>query len=205
VTRFVSADAVGGRPAARRPSWLGRVVDRGAITAAYVGIGMAVTMAISFLLVIPIEPVYWALSVPAGLLIGYYANARSARGRGQWLRVASNAIFSGLATGLTLAVLLIGVKALFFVADDGYRDPGLGGRISCVRGAECVYQRYLQGQGPALLASGVTDSASFSTFYWSQQWSTAGLLVALTTGFGLAGGAIYGFTRPKSKAASPIA
>jgi hypothetical protein len=179
-------------------------VDRGAITAAYVGIGMAVTMAISFLLVIPIEPVYWALSVPAGLLIGYYANARSARGRGQWLRVASNAIFSGLATGLTLAILLIGVKALFFVADDGYRDPGLGGRISCTRGADCVYQRYLQGQGPALLASGVTDAASFSTFYWSQQWSTAGLLVALTTGFGLAGGAIYGATRPKPKAASPV-
>jgi hypothetical protein len=205
VSRFVSADAVGGSPAARRPSLLGRAVDRGAITAAYVGIGMGVTMAISFLLVIPIEPVYWALSVPAGLLIGYYANARSARGRGHWPRLASNAIFSGLATGLTLAILLIGVKALFFVADDGYRDPGLGGRISCIRGADCVYQRYLQHQGPALRASGVTDAASFSTFYWSQQWSTAGLLVALTTGFGLAGGVIYGVTRPKLKAASPIA
>ena len=33
-----------------------RFVDRGAITAAYVGIGMAVTIAISFLLIIPIEP-----------------------------------------------------------------------------------------------------------------------------------------------------
>ena len=35
-----------------------RVIDRGAITAAYVGIGMAATIAISFLLVIPIEPIY---------------------------------------------------------------------------------------------------------------------------------------------------
>ena len=43
-----------------------RVVDRGAIVAAYVGIGMAVTIAISFLLVIPIEPIYWLLALPAG-------------------------------------------------------------------------------------------------------------------------------------------
>jgi hypothetical protein len=34
-----------------------RIVDRGAIVGAYVGIGMAVTIAISFLLVIPIEPI----------------------------------------------------------------------------------------------------------------------------------------------------
>jgi len=204
VTRFVTAEAVGGRPTAPRPPLLSRIVDRGAITAAYVGIGMAVTIAISFLLVIPIEPVYWAASVPAGLLIGYYANARSARGRGHWPRVAANAIFGGLATGLTLAVLLLGVKALFFVADDGYRDPGLGGRISCIRGADCVYQRYVQDQGAALRATGVTDAATFSTFYWSQQWSTAGLLVALTTGFGLAGGVVFGLTRPKPKVTSPV-
>jgi hypothetical protein len=215
VTRFVSADAVGGRPAARRPSFLGRVVDRGAITAAYVGIGMAVTMAISFLLVIPIEPVYWALSVPAGLLIGYYANARSARGRGHWPLIASNAIFSGLATGLTLAVLLLGVKALFFAVDDGYRDPSLGGPVTvekddgrpaaCESGGGCVYQRYAEDQAAALRAAGVTDAATFSTFYWAQQWSTAGLLIALTTGFGLAGGVIYGVTRPRPKVVKPIA
>jgi hypothetical protein len=205
VTRFVNAEAAGRRPIAPRRSVLGRFVDHGAITAGYVGVGMAVTIAISFLLVIPIEPVYWALAVPAGLLIGYYANARSARGRGHWPRLVSNAIFSSLATGLTLAVLLIGVKALFFVADDGYRDPGLGGRISCTRGADCVYQRYLQDQGSALRASGVTDAATFSAFYWSQQWSTAGLLIALTTGFGLAGGVIYGVTRPKPKATSALA
>ena len=54
-----------------------RFVDRGAITAAYVGIGMAVTIAISFLLVIPIEWIIWLLAIPAGLLIGYYANQRS--------------------------------------------------------------------------------------------------------------------------------
>ena len=46
-----------------------RIVDRGAITAAYVGIGMAVTIAISFLLIIPIEPIVWLLTLPSGRLV----------------------------------------------------------------------------------------------------------------------------------------
>ena len=76
-----------------------RLVDRGAIVAAYVGIGMAVTIAISFLLVIPIEPIYWLLALPAGLLIGYYANQRSDRRAGPWSRIVANAAFAGLVTG----------------------------------------------------------------------------------------------------------
>ncbi len=179
-------------------SVLSRVVDRGAITAAYVGIGMAVTIGLSFLLVIPVEPVYWYLSVPAGLLIGYYADARSGPGRGAWRRILANAAFAGLVTGLTLAALLLGVKALFFAADDGYRDPGLGGRITCRPGGDCVYQRYLEAQPDELTAAGVTDAATFSAYYWAQQWSTAGLLLALTSVAGLAGGGLYGITRPKT-------
>jgi hypothetical protein len=89
------------------------------------------------------------------------------------------------------------VKALFFAADDGYRDPGLGGRITCVPGGDCVYHRYLEEQPEELASAGVTDAASFSTFYWAQQWSTAGLLLLLSTGFGIAGGGLYGITRPK--------
>ena len=54
---------------------MSRLVDRGATTAAYVGIGMAVTIGVSFLLVIPIEPVYWLLALPAGTLIGYYGSS----------------------------------------------------------------------------------------------------------------------------------
>ena len=42
---------------------MSRIVDRGAITAAYVGIGMAITIGVSFLLVIPIEPIYWLLAL----------------------------------------------------------------------------------------------------------------------------------------------
>lgn len=177
---------------------LSRIVDRGAITAAFVGVGMAVTIGVSFLLVIPVEPVYWYLSIPAGLLIGYYADARSGRGRGAWGRILTNAAFAGLVTGLTLAALLLGVKALFFVADDGYRDPGLGGRITCQSGGDCVYRRYLEEQPDELGAVGVTDAATFSAYYWAQQWSTAGLLVGLATIAGLAGGALYGITRPRT-------
>ena len=62
----------------------------GAITAAYVGIGMAVTVAISFLLIIPIEPIVWLLALPSGLLIGYYANQRSDRRAGPWSRLLVN-------------------------------------------------------------------------------------------------------------------
>ena len=66
---------------------MSRFVDRGAITAAYVGIGMAVTIVVSFLLVIPIEWVIWMLALPSGLLIGYYANQRSDRRAGPWGRI----------------------------------------------------------------------------------------------------------------------
>ena len=182
---------------------LRRVVDRGAITASFVGIGMAVTIGVSFLLVIPIEPVYWILSVPTGLLIGYYANARSGRGRGARRRILANSLFAGIVTGLTLATLLIGVKALFFAADDGYRDPGLGGRISCQSGADCVYQRYLENQPEGLVKAGVTDASTFARYYWDQQLSTASMLILLSTSFGVAGGVIYGVTRPRIGQAEP--
>jgi hypothetical protein len=192
-----------------------RFVDRGAITAAYVGIGMAVTVAISFLLVIPIEPVYWYLTVPAGLLIGYYANQRSDRRNGPWHRIVANAAFAGAVMAVTTALLLLGVKALFFAADDGYRDPGLGGRVviekddgrpvACSQGAECVYLRYVdEGRGRDLAAAGVTDAASFTAFYWNQQLATAALLLGLATGSGIAGGVLYGLFRPKSGSAALV-
>ena len=175
-----------------------RVVDRGAVAAAWVGIGVAVTIGVSFLLVIPIEPIYWLMTLPAGLLIGFYANQRSDRRAGPWRRIVANALFAAALTGATMALLLLGVKALFFSADNGYRDPGLGGQISCQSGADCVYRRYLDaGRGPDLEAAGVTDAASFSRFYWSQQLGTAGLLFGVTTGGGLGGALLYALFRPK--------
>jgi hypothetical protein len=175
-----------------------RLVDSGAIVAASVGIGVAVVVGVSFLLVIPIEPAYWALTIPAGLLIGYYGNQRSERRGGPAHRIFMNALFASLVTGITFALLLLAVKALFFLADNGYRDPGLGGSLACRPGADCVYQRYLaEGRGDDFVRIGVTNAATFSEFYWNQQLSTAGLLIAVTTVAGGVGGIAYALTRPR--------
>lgn len=184
---------------------MSRLIDRGAIVAAYVGIGMAVTVAISFLLVIPIEPIYWLLAVPSGLLIGYYANQRSDRRAGPWSRILANAAYAGLLTGLTMAALLLGVKALFFFADNGYRSPDLGGPVACSGGADCVYRRYREDNDAALSAAGVTDAASFTGFYWGQQVSSAGTVLVLTLLGGLGGGVLYGTFRPKAAPVRPEA
>jgi hypothetical protein len=187
------------------------IVDRGARVAGWVGVGMAVTIAISFLLVIPIEPVYWYLALPAGLLIGYYANQRSARGGGPLPRIIVNSLWAGLLTAVVYAALLLGVKALFFAADDGYRDASAGGRISCTQGADCVYRRYLdEGRGDELRSVGVTDASSFASFYWSQQLSTAGLLFGLTLGGAIGGGVVFALTNrrrngsPEHEATVPV-
>ena len=183
----------------------GRFVDPGAIVAGWVGIGMAVTIGISFLMVIPIEPVYWLLTPFAGLLIGYYANQRAMTPRGAWRRILVNALYAGVVTGLTLALLLLAVKAIFFYVDTGYPDfnrvdPDTEQAIPpfCATGADCVRARYIAaGRGAALEEAGATDDASFSSLYWQQQLSTAGLLLVVTIGAAALGGAVYGVTRPR--------
>jgi hypothetical protein len=176
-----------------------RFLDRGAITAAYVGIGMALTIVVSFMLFFPIEWVIWILAFPSGLIIGYYANQRSDRRAGPWRRIIVNGLFAGFVTGLSAAVVLLAIKGIFFYADSGFRDPGQGGQISCQAGADCVYQRYLEAdRGPELVAAGVTDVDSFTAFYWQEQFGTAGTLLFLTTLGGLGGAAIYGVARPRA-------
>ena len=184
---------------------MSRVIDRGAVTAAYVGIGMAVTIVVSFLLVIPIEPVIRLLTVPAGLLIGYYANQRSDRRAGPWSRIVRNGIVAGAVTGLSIAALIMVVKAIFFFADTGYPDfnrvDATGAPIppACATGGDCVYARYLAlGRGPDLQEAGVRDAAGFGALYWSQQWSVAGALLMVTTASALGGAALYGAFRPKT-------
>ena len=176
-----------------------RLADRGAVFAGWVGVGMAVTIGISFLLVIPIEPIVWLLAPLSGVLIGYYANQRSDRRAGPWSRILRNALYAGVLTGITFALFVLAVKALFFFADTGYRDVSQGGALTCTSGADCVYQRYLdqeQGAGD-LAAAGVTDVASFTAFYWNQQFQTAATLLALAAAGSLVGAVIYGATRPK--------
>ena len=182
-----------------------RFVDRGAVTAAYVGIGMAITIVVSFILIIPIEPIIWLLTIPSGLLIGYYANQRSDRRAGPWSRIVRNGAFAGAVTGLSFAVLILILKAIFFFGDTGYPDfnridPTTGQVIppTCSTGGDCVYARYLAlGRGPELEAAGVTDPGSFGALYWAQQFSVAGTLLLATTAAGLGGALLYGVTRPK--------
>ena len=175
-----------------------RFIDRGAIVAGWVGVGVAATVAISFLLVIPIEPIYWLLAFPVGLLIGYYADQRSDRRAGPGVRILANALYAGVLTAVVYAALLLGVKAIFFAADDGYRDASAGGPISCTSGADCVYQRYREAEGDTLAAAGITDATTFATYYWAGQWETAGTLTLSATLFGVLGAVIYGATRPRS-------
>ena len=188
---------------------MSRFVDRGAVVAAYVGIGMAVTMAISFLLVIPIEFLVTPFALFAGLLIGYYANARSNRAGGPWGPILVNALLAGAATGITIALCLLVVKLLFFAADNGYRDASAGGPIACQTGADCVYRRYLAiGRGPAFEAAGISDVDDFTALYWREQAASAGLLFVLSVGGSLGGGLMYGAAnrrRPEDQPAATAA
>ncbi len=187
---------------------MSRIVDRGAIAAAYVGIGMAVTIVASFTLIIPIEWIIWLLALPSGLLIGYYANQRSDRRAGPWARILANGLFASLVTGLTIALLLLLIKAIFFFADTGYPDFNRVDEQNrsippyCATGADCVYERYLAAdRGPDLEAAGIVGLDSFTAFYWSEQLGSAGTLVTVTLLGGLGGAGLYGLFRPKPHAA----
>ena len=187
---------------------MSRFVDRGATVAALVGVGMAVTMAIGFLLIIPIEPAYILLSVPGGMVIGYYANARSARVRGQWRRLLPNSLLAGAVTGLMLAAFVLGTRALFFFGDSGFPDfnrveNGVPIGPTCDTGGDCTYRRYLLAEPEDLAAAGVTDSASFADAYWSQQWSTARLLLMMSTGAALFGAVLFGIAGPRRASSNP--
>ena len=75
----------------------------------------------------------------------------------------------------------------------------IGRPAPCVTGADCVYQRYLQaGRGDDLVAAGVTDPGSFTTFYWNEQFGSAGTILVITSVGGLGGAALYGVFRPKT-------
>jgi len=186
---------------------MSRFVDRGAVFAGWVGMAMAAVIVVSFLLVIPIKPVIWFMSPFAGILIGYYANARSERREGPWGRILANAAYAGVVTALTLTLLLLGTKAIFFAFDSGYRDISFGGTVDCTGGADCVYQRYLdEPDGRAQLeAQGVTDVGSFTAYYWGQQLQTSATLFVVTFAGSMAGGLLYGVMRPRPRASAGTA
>ncbi len=135
-----------------------RIVDRGAIFAGWVGLGMAVVVAMGFELIIAVQSLVFLFAPIGGLLIGFYANARSERRR-PWRRVIANALYAGLFTAVSLAILYAGLRLVFVYGDAGYRDGTQGGPLTCTTGPQCTYERYLEsGRGPELAAAGVTDA-----------------------------------------------
>ena len=179
---------------------MNRYVDRGANVAAVVGVGMALTIAVSFLMVIPIDPAYLILAPLSGLLIGWYGNQRAEQIRSRPGRILANAAWSGLISGLTFALLFLAVKLFFFSLDPGYRDERSGGALTCEAGPACVYARYQAADGgaDALTEEGITDLASFTDWYWDGQMGSARLLIGSTLGAALLGGLLYLPSAPRA-------
>ena len=184
-----------------------RVVDRGAIFAGWVGLGMAVVIAASFELIVAVQSLVFLLALPAGLIIGYYADARSARRRPAW-RALANGLYAGLVTGLSLAILYAALRLLFVYADTGYRDPTQGGPLTCQPGPACTYQRYLGDPQLAagLAAGGVHDAATFEQYVLREQWNGAVTLTLMVVGGALVGSALFavaGSVPPELSDSSP--
>jgi hypothetical protein len=167
--------AAGARPGRLSP----RFLDKGAIFAGYVGMGMAIVIAIAFALIIPVQTLVFVASILGGVLIGAYANQRSNRWR-PMRRVFLNAIWAALITGLSLA-LIWGILRLTFVFLDSGMTPS-GQAISCQTGPDCTWQRYVaEGQGEELAAAGVTDGESFGRYFVSEAViGGGGLIIGFT-------------------------
>lgn len=158
------------------------MLDRGAIAAAFVGLGMAVTIAISFELIIAIQALVFVSAPFAGLVIGYYANNKSERWRPRW-RLFANAGFAGTVTGVSLALMYVALRLLFIYADSGYRPETMGGQLDCATGPECTYVRFLDdGNEADLIADGITDAAAFESAVWRWQGETVLMLTLMTVG-----------------------
>ncbi|MBA2254602.1 MAG: hypothetical protein H0W07_05780 [Chloroflexi bacterium] len=173
-----------------------RFIDRGAIFAGWVGIGVALVVVIAFELIIAVQALVFILAPLMGLLIGAYANTRSERHR-PWSRVLANAAYAGLVTAVGLALLYGGLRLLFVYGDSGYRSESQGGQLPCRPGPDCTYQRLLGANGaPTLEAAGVTDAAGFEGLLIRELLIGSGVLVTLTLGGAVAGGVIKGLGRP---------
>jgi len=166
---------------------MSRIVDPGAIFAGWVGLGVALVAVIALALVIAVQPLLFVLALPIGLLMGWYANARSERRRPRH-RVMANAGYASLLTALGLAVMYVALRLLFVYGDTGALPDG--SRLDCRMGPECTYARHVEaGRQEELAAQGIGDVASFETATLQQQLVAGAALFGLTLGGGLLSGA----------------
>ena len=163
-----------------------RFIDSGAVFAGWVGLGMALVLAIAFELIIPVQTVVFLLAPVMGVLIGVYANVRAERWRPRG-RVLANAAYAGAVTGVAMALLYVAIRLVFLYGDGGSLPDGTS--LSCRTGPDCTYARYVDaGQGDELAEIGVTDAASLEAAVWRELLATGTGLFVLTLGGALVGG-----------------
>ena len=191
---------MGARASGAQP---GRLWDRGAVFAGYVGIGMALVIAIAFELIIAVQSIVFLVAPLTGALIGGYANQRSERWR-PIRRVFANATYAGLVTGFALAVIYALLRLLFVFADTGALPTG--SQLTCQTGPDCSYRRYLaDGHGAELAAVGITDGASFGAYAVRDQLVGGGIIVILTLGGAWVAAGVRGARRVPSPGGSSAA
>lgn len=182
---------------------MNRFFDKGAIFGGWVGVGMALVLAIAFELIIPVQTLVFVLAPLMGVLIGVYANVRSERWRPRG-RVLANAFYASLVTGLAVALLYIVLRLVFIYGDTGAMPDGTS--LACNTGPDCIYARYVEaGQAEELAPLGITDGASLAAAAWRELLIFGGGLVVLTVAGGLVGGVIRGFSKLPTSSPLPAA
>ena len=169
-------------------------IDSGAVFAGWVGLGMALVLAIAFELIIPVQTLVFLLAPLMGVVIGVYANVRSERWRPR-LRVISNAAYAGLVTGIGIALLYTAIRLVFVYGDTGAMPDGTV--LDCTGGPDCIYQRYVAaGQADELATLGITDGPSLEAATWRELMVTGAGLLVLTVGGAVIGGAFRSVASP---------
>jgi hypothetical protein len=183
-----------------------RFVDPGAIVAGWVGLGMAVVVAVGLALVIAIQPLVFLFAPVGGFLIGYYANSRASRRR-PLQRALANVIYAGLVTALSLTLLYALIRLLFLYADTGTDAEGRLIDPACGSGPACTYTRYIRaGHGPELQALGVTDARSFEAYALREQLNGSVALLVLTVTGAAGGGMLYALSATRVRPSpAPVA
>lgn len=189
---------------------------RQAVVAGYVGIGVALILVLSFELIFAVQAIVFLLALPAGLLIGYYANSRDAAGgspagaaraggpatlvRLGWGRIAANGAIAGAMTALALAGVYVSIRFLFLYLDTGFRAGGPP--YSCMTGPDCAYSRSLDDptMRQALAEAGIDSAEEFDAYFRDGQMLGGASLVALVMVGAAAGAGLYGAARPRGDA-----
>jgi hypothetical protein len=180
-----------------------RFVDKGAIFAGWVGLGMALVLAIAFELIIPVQTLVFVLAPLMGVLIGVYANVRSERWRPRG-RVLANAAYAAVVTGVAVAALYVVLRLVFIYGDTGALPDGTS--LACNTGPECVYARLVQsGQAQELAPLGIVDAKTYEEAAWRELLIFGAGLVVLTVAGGLVGGVIRSFSKLPTSTPLPTA